>query len=775
MANSIAYGTITISDLSDGAQIWTTTVAPTTPDYTFTKTDLNTDGSVDIKVGDLIFYDAYRYTVTSIGETTVLGSYRTNMRGTGIWKITTAPTTPSATVQGAYPDAVYVIKRTTAISESGANEILVGDILEYDTYHYQVLHNDSSSSYIILGERVNFKGNDGISVVSVTSSNNQDDGGTSTITVRYSDGNTDVFYVKNGNAGTSSEWYYGTDLVHVSGTETLETSRTSGVTTGSMYLNTDTSLVYKCTAISQDGTLATWTYAGDLKTGILENIDVGGTNLWSVNSATFGYLTTTSGAWTVSDGVNHIASQMRKYIATTAGEEFVYQHWNPTLINDETNYGRASFYNSEKTYIGRYDFPKALASDGDHVVKHFTAPANAAYVRFCTVYANGLYDFRVKIERGNVPTSYSPAPEDLLAEAAGTSSPNLCLHTKKPTANDIVSTNDTVVIVGDEGTITLAPTSANCYFKWKSYVGDGITYQECNNKEYYLSFDAKYGTSETYTTKGLLSAYLGINVASRFETYLLSNSHDRYRAQNTYVSDDWQRYRCSFNIPATFGTGKTAALVDDNILVVEFGMQSAQVPILIKNIKLEVGDLSTEYAQAQEDIEADIANAANDANTAIDEAKIAQRAVNDLTTETVEPLVLDVTDLKNNKADNDTVNGMLKNIKANATAAKNVNDALEIYKNYIGGYLNIDDNGIIDLGKRYGVEQGERVFHLKLEGDRLVFYDGDSPMAYFYNTQLFVDDSVFNTRVKIGNFAFINRTSGNLSLMYVGSEQGVNS
>ena len=137
--------------------------------------------------------------------------------------------------------------------------------------------------------------------------------------------------------------------------------------------------------------------------------------------------------------------------------------------------------------------------------------------------------------------------------------------------------------------------------------------------------------------------------------------------------------------------------------------------------------------------------------------------------------MIDVTYLKNNKADNDTVNGMLKNIKANATAAKNANDALEIYKNYIGGYLNIDDNGIIDLGKRYGVEQGERVFHLKLEGDRLVFYDGDSPMAYFYNTQLFVDDSVFNTRVKIGNFAFINRTSGNLSLMYVGSEQGVNS
>lgn len=71
-----------------------------------------------------------------------------------------------------------------------------------------------------------------------------------------------------GATGPTAQWYYGTALTHTSGTATASVT---GAVVGSMYLNTQTSLVYKCTAIS--GSTMTWTYAGDLTAGVLENIE----------------------------------------------------------------------------------------------------------------------------------------------------------------------------------------------------------------------------------------------------------------------------------------------------------------------------------------------------------------------------------------------------------------------------------------------------------------------------------------------------------------------
>ena len=74
-----------------------------------------------------------------------------------------------------------------------------------------------------------------------------------------------------GATGATAQWYYGTALTHTSGTATLPTSSTAGVVVGSMYLNTEATLCYKCTAIS--GTTATWTYAGNLTDGVLNNVE----------------------------------------------------------------------------------------------------------------------------------------------------------------------------------------------------------------------------------------------------------------------------------------------------------------------------------------------------------------------------------------------------------------------------------------------------------------------------------------------------------------------
>ena len=78
---AVGYGAITISDLTDGSQIWTTNSAPTTPNYTFLIANLVGNSNAEIKPGDVILYDTYRYTVITVDSTTVLTGYRENLKG----------------------------------------------------------------------------------------------------------------------------------------------------------------------------------------------------------------------------------------------------------------------------------------------------------------------------------------------------------------------------------------------------------------------------------------------------------------------------------------------------------------------------------------------------------------------------------------------------------------------------------------------------------------------------------------------------------------------
>ena len=68
-------------DGMDGAHIWTTDVAPSTPDYTFVISNLIGDTSADVQVGDIIFYSTYKYTVTSVSSATCLAGNRVNLKG----------------------------------------------------------------------------------------------------------------------------------------------------------------------------------------------------------------------------------------------------------------------------------------------------------------------------------------------------------------------------------------------------------------------------------------------------------------------------------------------------------------------------------------------------------------------------------------------------------------------------------------------------------------------------------------------------------------------
>lgn len=90
---AVSYGTYTITEVQEGSQIWTSSAAPTTPNYTFDVSHLTGDSDVPVREGDIILNSYYRYTVLSISSdgTTVLTGNRTSIRGaTGAASVTYA-------------------------------------------------------------------------------------------------------------------------------------------------------------------------------------------------------------------------------------------------------------------------------------------------------------------------------------------------------------------------------------------------------------------------------------------------------------------------------------------------------------------------------------------------------------------------------------------------------------------------------------------------------------------------------------------------------------
>lgn len=85
----------------------------------------------------------------------------TGQRGTSILKVTTAPTAYTTT-QGGFTPA-YRISLSTVKTQSGKSEVLIGDIIEYNSNHYRVGYVDNS--YVYLSSATSIKGNDGTSIV----------------------------------------------------------------------------------------------------------------------------------------------------------------------------------------------------------------------------------------------------------------------------------------------------------------------------------------------------------------------------------------------------------------------------------------------------------------------------------------------------------------------------------------------------------------------------------------------------------------------------------
>lgn len=180
---------------------------------------------------------------------------------------------------------------------------------------------------------------------------------------------------------------------------TSKTSQTGGSWTttpptwsSGKYVWTRSKIVYK----NPSSTVYT-TPVCDSSWEAVNEIEIGGRNLIVSNNAVDGYVTS---AGVIYSTPTYKASD---YIPVTPGDTITFQLWTPSSVKswiDDT------YFDSDKNYVTGYGGEYVTSN---HIVRTYTVPAGASYVRMSYAWGTG---YKVKLEKGNKATDWTPAPED---------------------------------------------------------------------------------------------------------------------------------------------------------------------------------------------------------------------------------------------------------------------------------------------------------------------------------------------------------------------------
>ena len=294
-------------------------------------------------------------------------------------------------------------------------------------------------------------GDRGVSITSVEATNNTEDDGYSTVKIKWGNGNEETFRVKNGSKGEQGEpgviaqWYYGTLLEHKTGTATLVASATEGAVVGSMYLNTDTSDIYQCTVVGNPNN--TWIYAGNLASGLLDSIEIGGANL--LRQLPKQYSSAAYNAYQLYLTENLVANQT-----------YTIQFWDVDVSHtgkSAANLGLSVYWGGGSVSLVNMNGTDYFTNGhADHLTATFTvtssqASGSGASNAWLNIYnsvpsASGTMSMEIKywkLEKGNIPTDWSSAPGDQIGKVQQ-------IYYRSSSSSKPNPPSDTAVIRSDE-------------------------------------------------------------------------------------------------------------------------------------------------------------------------------------------------------------------------------------------------------------------------------------------------------------------------------------
>lgn len=159
-------------------------------------------------------------------------------------------------------------------------------------------------------------------------------------------------------------------------------------------------------ANSTDPTKYTWM---DRRAGV----EVGGRNLYVISKASKGFISALSEALGLQDSKNK--EYTSDYISVSPNEKFMFQGW-VTIPESGASWRSWQFYGADKKKVGDRPTNGGQTTVGlQHYTHAITVPNNAD-IKYIRVSARLYEDGKLKLERGNVATDYSLAPEDVQSD-----------------------------------------------------------------------------------------------------------------------------------------------------------------------------------------------------------------------------------------------------------------------------------------------------------------------------------------------------------------------
>lgn len=305
----------------------------------------------------------------------------------------------------------------------------------------------------------------------------------------------------------------------------------------------------------------------------------------------------------------------------------------------------------------------------------------------------------------------------------------------------IASVNDGVEYIEDE-------TAVGLYgYIYRTVVFDDVT-DATNLKSKGTAYLAEYNTlTESNTIASLDLSLLGLDIDD-FRLY------DKYPCRNELV-----------------GLYATLEIIKKNINVIEPYSSTFEMGARAVSMADSVLDMSSTFKDIQGEVKTAIDSAVKNNNSTV--YTIVSRAVESSLQQSEDSIVAKVSEQTVSKSDYETFTETVRNIlqmDANGTtmifqtineAIQEVGDTSETHYAEILKYIRFEDGDII-LG-----EQGNPLT-LKIENDRIAFYQNGTVVAYFTDNKLFVTHGEFTETFRLGKFQATPRTNGNVTWKVVG-------
>ena len=141
----------------------------------------------------------------------------------------------------------------------------------------------------------------------------------------------------------------------------------------------------------------------------VDSLQIGGRNLYIDSTAVPGYLNGSNGSIIAPDRYNKTSD----FISVTPGEQYVAQIWADKPETYQP-WWCLQWFDENKTYLAQ---PIRTTLSVGYAMQVLTAPSNACYARFGARFLmEGYVHAKLKLEKGNRATDWTPAPEDVYSD-----------------------------------------------------------------------------------------------------------------------------------------------------------------------------------------------------------------------------------------------------------------------------------------------------------------------------------------------------------------------